>query len=44
PTRCVRGGSWLNSLPVSFRCAFRLWGNPDGRSNDFGFRLSAGPG
>lgn len=43
--RCVRGGSWLNFFnPVNFRCADRNWDYPDGRSNYFGFRLSAGPG
>jgi formylglycine-generating enzyme required for sulfatase activity len=41
--RCVRGGSWSNDSPGNFRCAFRLRYFPDGRNNDFGFRLSAGP-
>ena len=44
PTRCVRGGSWLDNYPDSFRCADRIRGNPDNWSNYFGFRLSAGPG
>jgi formylglycine-generating enzyme required for sulfatase activity/uncharacterized caspase-like protein len=41
--RCFRGGSWLLFSPVLFRCAFRSMLLPDGRLNDIGFRLSAGP-
>ncbi len=40
--RCIRGGSWYNDYPDYFRCAFRGRISPDSRSNDVGFRLSAG--
>ena len=43
PTRCVRGGSWINSSPDDFRCAYRLGGSPDNGGSNDGFRLSAGP-
>jgi formylglycine-generating enzyme required for sulfatase activity len=41
-TRYVRGGSWFDSYPGSFRCANRSSFSPDSGSNVFGFRLSAG--
>ena len=37
----VRGGSWYHIYPDFFRCAYRDWGNRDGRSDQNGFRLSA---
>jgi formylglycine-generating enzyme required for sulfatase activity len=42
-SRCVRGGSWDGFNPVNFRCADRDRGDPDVRSLNVGFRLSAGP-
>jgi formylglycine-generating enzyme required for sulfatase activity len=42
-SRCVRGGSWLNSYPEYFRCAYRNKLNPDFGYNLCGIRLSAGP-
>jgi len=42
--RCVRGGSWDFLNPDVFRCAFRLRYDPVLWSNNFGSRLSAGPG
>ncbi len=41
--RVVRGSSWFDLDPVSFRCANRGWSNPDYRNFSNGFRLSAGP-
>lgn len=43
-TKCLKGGSWLNDDPDFFRCANRLWSDPDDRLIFNGFRLSAGPG
>ncbi len=40
--RVLRGGSWFNTNPDLFRCAFRYFNyllNPDGRSGDGGFRV-----
>jgi formylglycine-generating enzyme required for sulfatase activity len=44
--RCVRGGSWNDSYPLSFfRCALRFNYFPGGYIDfPIGFRLSAGPG
>jgi formylglycine-generating enzyme required for sulfatase activity len=42
--RCVRGGSWDDFNPDVFRCANRSGDNPEYRNDNFGFRLSAGPG
>lgn len=42
--RCVRGGSWAFDNPGLFRCAKRGGSDPDGRSDNVSFRLSAGPG
>ena len=41
--RCVRGGSWNNFNPGSFRCALRIRDFPD-LGDYIGFRLSAGLG
>jgi len=39
-TSCwLRGGSWLGSLPVYFRAAFRCRGVPDDRYLGVGFRV-----
>ena len=36
--RVLRGGSWVY-IPVAARVTFRDWHNPDGRSDDRGFRV-----
>ena len=36
--RVLRGGSWLNSLPFYFRCAFRLRDLPVDGDYTVGFR------
>jgi iron(II)-dependent oxidoreductase len=41
--RVLRGGPWSGSQNGA-RCACRGRGNPDGRFNDFGFRVVASPG
>ena len=41
--RCARGGSWFDGYPDNFRCAERGRDYPEGRDDDSGFRLSAGP-
>lgn len=41
--RCMRGGSWKSDMVEYFRCASRLWADPDSLDDDIGFRLSAGP-
>ena len=40
---CVRGGSWFFDHPGLFQCALRVRSIPGVRSNDYGFRLAAGP-
>ena len=42
--RCVRGGSWDMRSPHFFRCASRHSYYPVIGGNNYGFRLSAGPG
>jgi formylglycine-generating enzyme required for sulfatase activity len=36
--RVLRGGSWANS-PTMLRSSARIWGSPDGRNNNVGFRV-----
>jgi len=40
--RVLRGGSWGDSA-VLCRSAYRLWGDPSGRSFGSGFRVSLSP-
>lgn len=37
--RTLRGGSWDNS-PSQVRSSARIWGQPDGRDNNIGFRVA----
>jgi sulfatase modifying factor 1 len=39
---CLRGGSWLDNNPATFRCANRVGSNDSGSVN-VGFRIVAGP-
>ncbi|MFO1129165.1 MAG: SUMF1/EgtB/PvdO family nonheme iron enzyme [Rhodospirillales bacterium] len=39
PARVLRGGSWANS-PALLRSSARIWGSPDGRTNNVGFRVA----
>jgi len=41
--RVLRGGSWYDGSPRSFRCANRYGFDPDFRSSNFGFRCVRGP-
>ena len=43
--RCVRGGSWQNTNPLLFQCAYRNWSYIDTQYNEhlYGFRLVAPP-
>jgi formylglycine-generating enzyme required for sulfatase activity len=38
--RVLRGGSWLNYVTGHFRAAYRDYGSPDYRYDDFGFRCA----
>ncbi|MCA0456405.1 MAG: SUMF1/EgtB/PvdO family nonheme iron enzyme [Chloroflexi bacterium] len=38
--RVLRGGAWYVNNADFFRCEYRNGGNPHGRSNDVGFRIS----
>jgi formylglycine-generating enzyme required for sulfatase activity len=40
--RVLRGGSWANSPPM-LRSSARVWGSPDGRNNNVGFRVARDP-
>lgn len=39
--KCIRGGSWFNNDPVTFRCAGRFRSSPEGGLANLGFRLVA---